>query len=86
MPLISAFGRQKQEDLCEFEASLVYIGVPRQAIERPCLQNNQGALCFGDGVRASHLENKHSDTKLNSPASSELKFSTRETSPVVQKM
>jgi hypothetical protein len=24
MPLIPALGREKQEDLCEFEASLVY--------------------------------------------------------------
>lgn len=25
MPLIPALGRQKQADLCEFEASLIYI-------------------------------------------------------------
>ena len=62
MPLISALGRQRQENLCEFEASLVYIGVPGQAIERPCLQKNQEVLNFGDEARASHLENKHSDT------------------------
>ena len=62
MPLISALGRQKQENLCEFQASLVYIGVTRQAIERPCLQKSQEVLNFGDGARVSHLENKHSDT------------------------
>ena len=31
MPLISALGRQKQADLCEFKASLVYIVSSRTA-------------------------------------------------------
>lgn len=26
MPLASALGEQRQEELCEFEASLVYVG------------------------------------------------------------
>ena len=31
MPLIPALGRQRQADLCEFKASLVYIGNSRRA-------------------------------------------------------
>ena len=31
MPLIPALGRQRQEDLCEFEASLAYRGSSRTA-------------------------------------------------------
>ena len=31
MPLISAFGRQRQVDLCEFKASLVYKASSRTA-------------------------------------------------------
>jgi hypothetical protein len=31
MPLVPALGRQRQEDLCEFEASLVYRVSPRTA-------------------------------------------------------
>lgn len=32
MPLVSVLGRQRQEDLCKFQASLGYI------IETPCLK------------------------------------------------
>ena len=38
MPLIPALRRQKQVDLCEFEASLVYKGQPRIHREKPCLE------------------------------------------------
>jgi hypothetical protein len=31
MPLISALGNQRQEDLCEFKVSLVYIAFSRTA-------------------------------------------------------
>ena len=37
MPLIPAFGRQRQVDLCDLEASLVYRASSRQA---PKLQRN----------------------------------------------
>ena len=41
MPLIPTLGRQRQVDLCEFEASLVYIVSSRtgsKATEKPCLE------------------------------------------------
>ena len=41
MPLIPALGRQKQADLCEFEARLVYKGSSRtgsKAAEKPCVE------------------------------------------------
>ena len=41
MPLIPALGRQRQEDLCEFEASLVYTVSSRTgsiATEKPYLE------------------------------------------------
>ena len=39
MPLIPALGKQRQADLCEVEASLVYIASYRspRATEKPCL-------------------------------------------------
>jgi hypothetical protein len=40
MTLIPALGRQRQADLCEFEASLVYresSRTPRAKTEKPCL-------------------------------------------------
>ena len=42
MTLIPALRRQRQVDLCEFEASLVYAQVPDQLcyIVRPVLNNN----------------------------------------------
>ena len=54
MPLIPALGREKQVDLCEFEASLVYRTSSRtgsKATEKPCLEKqekklaNQTTLC-----------------------------------------
>jgi hypothetical protein len=41
MPLMPAFGRQRQADLCEFKASLFYMVSSRtpRAVERPCLKN-----------------------------------------------
>ena len=43
MPLILALGRQKQVDLCEFKASLVYIVSSRTAgaTGRPCLKKTK---------------------------------------------
>ena len=41
MPVISALGRPKQVDLCEFKASLVYRASSRtssKATEKPCLE------------------------------------------------
>ena len=41
MPLITALRRQRQEDLCEFEASLIYRVSSRtgsRATEEPCLE------------------------------------------------
>ena len=43
-PLILALGRQKQEDLCEFEASLVYRASPKtgsKVTEKPCLRKRR---------------------------------------------
>ena len=42
-PLIPAFGRQRQVDLCETEASLVYIVTSRTAgaTGRPCLKKTK---------------------------------------------
>ena len=40
-PLIPAFGRQRQPDLCEFETSLVYRASSRigsKATEKPCFE------------------------------------------------
>ena len=42
MPLISALRRQRQVDLCEFVASLVYrasSSTGSKAAEKPCLKN-----------------------------------------------
>ena len=39
MPLIPALRKQRQADLCEFEASLVYKG--SKAIEKPCLEKTK---------------------------------------------
>ena len=44
MPLIPALGRQRKEDLCEFEASLVYRASARtgyKATEKPCLEKKK---------------------------------------------
>jgi hypothetical protein len=41
MPLIPALRRQQQMDLCEFEASLVYIGDSQSYIVRPYLKTKQ---------------------------------------------
>ena len=44
MPLIPEFRRQRQVDLCEFEASLVYKASSRTAkavSEKPCLKQNK---------------------------------------------
>ena len=44
MPLIPVLGRQKQGDLCEFEASLVFMvsfRTARTTLERPCLETNK---------------------------------------------
>jgi hypothetical protein len=45
MSLIPALGRQRQVDLCEFEANLVSKGSPGQSglcyIEKPCLKKNK---------------------------------------------
>ena len=44
MPLIPALRRQRQADLCEFEASLVYRDSFRsgfKAIEKPCLKKQK---------------------------------------------
>lgn len=38
MPLIPAFEMQREADLSEFEASLVYMASPRAYIMRPCLK------------------------------------------------
>jgi hypothetical protein len=38
MPLIPALKRQKQVDLCEFVATLVYTGSSRLIIHRSCLK------------------------------------------------
>ena len=59
MPLIPALGRQRQVDLCEFEASLDYRVSSRAgstATEKPCLEkqtkktgmlvSNQGQLAY----------------------------------------
>ena len=42
MPFIPALRRQRQADLCEFEATLVYRASSRtgsNATEKPCLEN-----------------------------------------------
>jgi hypothetical protein len=43
MPLILALGRQRQEDLCEFEEILVYRLSSRtaRATEKPCLKKQK---------------------------------------------
>ena len=44
VPLIPALGRQRQVDLCEFEASLVYgasSGMGSRATEKPCLRGKK---------------------------------------------
>lgn len=44
-PLITAFQRQRQVDVYEFEASLVYVGSSRSSqgyIVRPCLKTKTG--------------------------------------------
>ncbi|CAO2577223.1 hypothetical protein LEMLEM_LOCUS19 [Lemmus lemmus] len=44
MPLIPALGRQRQADLCEFKASLVYRASSRtgtKATEKPCLKKQK---------------------------------------------
>ena len=44
MPLIPALRRQRQADLCEFKASLVYRDssrTVRAVTERPCLQKQK---------------------------------------------
>jgi hypothetical protein len=41
MPLILALDRQRQEDLCEFKSSLIYIAssnTARTTLEGPCLK------------------------------------------------
>jgi hypothetical protein len=43
-PLIPALGRQRQRELCEFKAILVYIvsfRIARSYIEKPCLKTNK---------------------------------------------
>ena len=42
-PLILALGRQRQVDLCEFKASLVYRASSRtaEATGRPCLEKTE---------------------------------------------
>jgi hypothetical protein len=39
-PLIAVLGRQRQEDLCEFETSLVYI-MAQGYIEKLCLEKKK---------------------------------------------
>ena len=44
MPFVPSLGRQRQADLCEFEASLVYKASSRtgpKAIEKPRLEKNK---------------------------------------------
>jgi hypothetical protein len=43
MALIPALGRQRQADLCEFQASLVYSEFQdsQSYIEEPCLEKNK---------------------------------------------
>ena len=44
MPVIPALGRQRQADLCEFKASLIYSVSSRtaRATKRPCLKKKKG--------------------------------------------
>jgi hypothetical protein len=50
MPAIPALGRQRQEDLCEFKASLVYSAILQDSwgcIKKPCLKTNNRNLYKG---------------------------------------
>jgi hypothetical protein len=67
MPLIPALWRQRQADLCEFEASLVYKVSPVQPglcyTEKPCLekQNNKNGFrgkCHRVGLNLFASKNK----------------------------
>ena len=52
-PLIPALGRQRQMDLCEFKASLVYKVEDRQGcIEKRCQKNNNKKNPFQNGVQS----------------------------------
>jgi hypothetical protein len=47
MPLTPELGKQRQEDLCEFEASLIYTVNPRTArtTQRNPVSNNNNTEC-----------------------------------------
>ena len=65
MPLILACGKQRQADLCEFEANLVYRASSRtgsEVIERETLSRGKKILfCLDVGLRKSRLVMVHAD-------------------------
>ena len=56
MPVIPALGRQRQADLCEFKASLIYSVSSRtaRATKRPCLKKKKR----GGGPRGILIANQ----------------------------
>lgn len=66
-PLIPVFEKQRQEDLCELEASVIYTGGSgtARATKRPCIQNNPHDLQLINNENVMHIHNEIMKSAVN---------------------